>query len=186
MNSSRRKANGRQPPPADMICRLGPMRRARKLSGQALGEIAGCTRFQVNRLEKGGVAPDLKLALRLAAALSSPVEKVWEVPSYSELSSVNLGRSVQRDGKTQPELGEFVSFVASVREARGLSVSDLARRADCARQHIIRLEKGGAGPQLALALRLSKILGAQVAELWELSSSDAGDVCGEAALLKCA
>lgn len=74
-------------PPEDLICDLEAVRKARKLSKTRLAELAGTTRFQVLKIEKGTTAPSLPLALRLARVLGVTVEQLWHVPSYAGLGN---------------------------------------------------------------------------------------------------
>lgn len=76
----------RVPPPGDMVCDLEAVRRQRGLSKADLADMAGCTRFQIHRLESATVAPTLPLALRLSKILDVAIERLWYVPSYDRLA----------------------------------------------------------------------------------------------------
>ena len=54
-----------------------------------------------------------------------------------------------------------------LREAKGLSQADLARKAKLTREHVNRLEAGRHGPTLAVLQRLAKALGVPVPKLVE-------------------
>ncbi len=54
-----------------------------------------------------------------------------------------------------------------LREAKGLSQADLARKAKLTREHVNRLEAGRHGPTLAVLQRLAKALGVPIAGLLE-------------------
>ncbi len=71
--------------PTGLVCNVGKVRRAQKLSQEKLAELTDCTRTQVIRIEHAQVAPGLPLALRMARILGVSVESLWSVPSYSTL-----------------------------------------------------------------------------------------------------
>ena len=58
------------------------------------------------------------------------------------------------------------SRVRLFRESKGLRQDDLAREVAVSRQTIIALEKNGYTPSTELALRLARVLGATVEELF--------------------
>ena len=60
------------------------------------------------------------------------------------------------------------SKVRQYREAKGLRQDDLAREVSVSRQTIIAVEKNGYTPSTELALRLARVPGAAVEELFIL------------------
>lgn len=60
------------------------------------------------------------------------------------------------------------SNVRQYREAKGLRQEELAREVAVSRQTIIAVEKNGYTPSTELALRLARVLGASVEELFSL------------------
>jgi transcriptional regulator with XRE-family HTH domain len=52
-------------------------RERRKLSQLALAERTGIHRVQIARYETGAMTPSVDIALKIAAALRTPAEKVW-------------------------------------------------------------------------------------------------------------
>ena len=60
------------------------------------------------------------------------------------------------------------SKVRQYRVSKGLRQDDLAREVAVSRQTIIALEKNGYTPSTELALRLARVLGATVEELFSL------------------
>ena len=63
---------------------------------------------------------------------------------------------------------ELRSKVRQFRELKGLRQDDLAREVAVSRQTIIAVEKNGYTPSTELALRLARVLGASVEELFSL------------------
>jgi putative transcriptional regulator len=59
--------------------------------------------------------------------------------------------------------------------ADGMTQQELAERAGVTRQTIISIEKGRYTPSVALALRLARIFGVPVEELFELREGDNDD-----------
>jgi putative transcriptional regulator len=57
-------------------------------------------------------------------------------------------------------------LVRSRRKELGITQSDLAERAMVSRQTIISLESGDYAPSVYLALRIARLLGSSVEELW--------------------
>jgi len=68
-----------------MICNVAAVRRMRGLTVSEFADAVGCTRYQVHRIEKGGVAPQLPLALRISKVLGMGVEALWRIPSYDTI-----------------------------------------------------------------------------------------------------
>ena len=64
--------NGTKEPPLDMAFseRLATLRKAKKLTKQALGDMAGVHVIQIHRYESGTSQPTLEVIRRLAVALS--------------------------------------------------------------------------------------------------------------------
>ena len=68
-------------------------------------------------------------------------------------------------GTVPPRLG---TVIRTLREAKGLSQVELAKRAKLARPYLIRLESGQQkNPSLVLLKRLAKALGVPVTQLLE-------------------
>jgi transcriptional regulator with XRE-family HTH domain len=64
-----------------------------------------------------------------------------------------------------------LSQLRTTREARGLTLRELAHFAGCAHTTIARLEKGEIDVSVALKTRLAHALGVSVQELWPLPAS---------------
>ncbi len=62
-----------------------------------------------------------------------------------------------------------------LRRRAGLTQQSLAERVGVTRQTIIAIERGGYTPSVLLALRLSRVLGATVDELFRLGRDTEGD-----------
>jgi len=59
-------------------------------------------------------------------------------------------------------------------KAGDMTQEDLARAIGVTRQTILSIEKGRYTPSVALALRMAKVLGVQVEDLFELKEDDHG------------
>ncbi len=57
--------------------RMAELRRARKLTGRQLAEIADCSNVTISRIENGHQQPTSSLAKRLADALAVPLEGLY-------------------------------------------------------------------------------------------------------------
>jgi len=55
-----------------------------------------------------------------------------------------------------------------------MTQEELARRVGVSRQTVIAIEKGSYNPSVALALRLARVLGARVEELFRLQAEEGG------------
>lgn len=56
-----------------------------------------------------------------------------------------------------------------------MTQEELARRVGVSRQTIIAIEKGSYNPSVALALRIARVFGARVEDLFRLDESEGGN-----------
>lgn len=67
----------------------------------------------------------------------------------------------------------MVNYLKKVRITKGeITQEELARKVGVTRQTIIYIEKGKFNPSVKLALKIAKILGCTVEELFELEDGD--------------
>ncbi|ACR79326.1 helix-turn-helix transcriptional regulator [Kosmotoga olearia] len=67
----------------------------------------------------------------------------------------------------------MVNYIKKVRITKGeITQEELARRVGVTRQTIIYIEKGKFNPSVKLALKIAKVLGCSVEELFELEEGD--------------
>lgn len=72
----------------------------------------------------------------------------------------------------QPLLTELGRRVRAVREARALSLAELARGAEVSRRYLTELESGRANPSIEVVARLARQLGEPLARLLDLPLSE--------------
>lgn len=65
---------------AHLVSHMAPVRKAQGLTQQQLGHMAGVSRQTIVEIEAGGYNPSTMLALRLATALSTTVEDLFQLP----------------------------------------------------------------------------------------------------------
>lgn len=78
----------------------------RGISTSRFARLVGCTRFQVIRIEKAGVAPQLPLALRMSKVLGVGIEALWRVPSYDEIRVADPDPMPFRDDEDEADAPE--------------------------------------------------------------------------------
>ena len=67
----------------------------------------------------------------------------------------------------------MVNYIKKVRITKGeITQEELARKVGVTRQTIIYIEKGKFNPSVKLALKIAKVLGCSVEELFELEEGD--------------
>jgi putative transcriptional regulator len=74
---------GPGPASAELVTHLREHREAAGLTQGDLAERVGVSRKTVNTVERGHYVPSTVLALRLAAVLGVPVERLFELPPGS-------------------------------------------------------------------------------------------------------
>lgn len=66
-----------------LVSHMAPARKAQGLTQQQLGLMAGVSRQTIVEIEAGGYNPSTMLALRLAAALNTTVEELFQLPAIA-------------------------------------------------------------------------------------------------------
>lgn len=65
---------------AHLLSQMAPARKAQGLTQQQLSHMAGVSRQTIVEIEAGGYNPSTILALRLATALDTTVEELFQLP----------------------------------------------------------------------------------------------------------
>ncbi len=119
------------------------MRRERGLSQRALGEAAGVTRQAISAIESGRMQPSVGIALKLARALGTTVERLFE-PGENAVARRVAGATIGDRVVTHPLEGDYLAlepgesaspnvFVAGCDIAVGLLARHTAMRSHGAR-----------------------------------------------------
>lgn len=146
--------------PAETLRALGQrvraLRSAQGLTLEALAERAGMSPRQVQRLEAGQVDPRLGALLGVAQALEVALSAV--LPS----AAAPQGREVGVEGRRS--LGRQLR---ALREARGLTLSELAAQSGLTARYLQRVEHNRQSPTARVLVKLAGALSVRVSALFD-------------------
>lgn len=135
--------------------RLRTLRSARGITLEETAARAGMSARQVQRVEAGAVDPRLSALMGLAAAL--------EV-SFAALLLESDGPTPPDTKRARKPLGRQLR---ALREARGLTLSDLAAQSGLTARYLQRVEHNRQSPTARVLLKLAAALSVRVSALFD-------------------
>jgi len=150
---------------AVLSTRVRALRAARGWSLGELGKKTGTDRRQVNRLELGEANMDLHLStlanlahvfgITMGQLLDGDPNDIPDLPPAEELEPI----------AEIPSMTDFGKQLAALREARGWTQAELAKRSSTHHTQISRMEWGNVDPKFSTAIGLAKGLGVPLGAL---------------------
>jgi transcriptional regulator with XRE-family HTH domain len=139
------------------------MREARALSQGQLAAKLGVHRPYLNGIERGARNPSLKTISKIATSLAVDLSTLFQDGRSSRRFRRAFFAGRGKRG-ARPVHARFGQRIQRLREARGWSVAQLAKRSGFPTPYIAGVEQGAKNPSLLRMARIAKALNAVLVE----------------------